>query len=350
MAKSTTTKQPIYTSIDQAFAGGLLPGGAKPAGAKDPQVEADKQAQASCRAQGGQWDPSTRSCIMPKPEPPKPQVSEVPKEQDNIFRNEQGNISGVTMGGKTYLGLGPKDVENMLKAKQEKQQGGPATQAFETGAVASQQAATQQAISQQAIADLGLSPTQIQAIQSGLVEAPIDYQQALTAGAANIIPSAIGGALGGAAVGAVGTGGAASVPLAVAGGIGGLVTGLFKGVMSNIKKQQSGNISASQDVLTNAKTNMKRLSSIAAKDPSNAAMYVEAYNMQLAQVYKAQAQIKLETNGNLNKFMEDGTDILSDFDLFLQPNGQAEIYRRQLELSLISGVAPSLTVDDFADE
>lgn len=341
----------LYERIDKNLAGGILPGGARPAGAKDPQAAADKQAQADCRTKGGQWDPSTRTCIMPQPKTEAPKT-DTPKNSDQVFRDqESGNISGVTIGGKTYLGLKPQDVEMMTAAKQAKTQGGPATQAFEQGAIAQQQQTQQQAISQEAIANLGLNPTQIAAIQSGLVEAPIDWGQAITAGFANVIPSTVGGAVGGAALGLLG-GPAAPVTStggAIIGGIGGFVTGLFNGIKSNIKSQQSGEISASQDVLTNAKTNMRKLSTLAAKDPANAVLYVEAYNQQLAQVYKAQAQIKLETQGNLNKFMEDGTDILSDFELFLAPNGQAQIYQRQLELSLVSGVPPSLTVDDFAE-
>lgn len=318
--------------------------------------EDERTPQQKCREEGGTWDPVTQTCLMFKKDEPKaPETTAQATNKDQVLRyaegeRKAGQIAGISQNGKTTF-ADRKDVENILAKQQSKTQGGPATQAFEQGAIAQQQQTQQQAISQEAIANLGLNPQQIAAIQSGLVEAPIDWGQAITAGFANVIPSTVGGAVGGAALGLLG-GPAAPVTStggAIIGGIGGFVTGLFNGIKNNIKSQQSGEISASQDVLTNAKTNMRKLSTLAAKDPANAVLYVEAYNQQLAQVYKAQAQIKLETQGNLNKFMEDGTDILSDFELFLAPNGQAQIYQRQLELSLVSGVPPSLTVDDFAE-
>lgn len=354
MAKTstTTTKQPIYNKIDEAF-GGNLPGGIKPAGAPDPQMLADKQAQASCRAQGGQWDPSTRTCIMPQAIKNQTEAKiEQPKNENQVFRDQKtGNISGVTIGGKTYLGLNPKDVEQMTKAQAEKTQGGQYTQAFEQNAQVQQQQAQQQAIQQKAAGqaqNIGLSPAEIANIQAGATEAPIDWGQALTAGVANVVPSTVGGAVGGAAVGLVGTGGAASIPLAVAGGVGGFITGLFNGVRNNIKAQQSGEISATKDVLSAARTNMRQIATLSAKDPANAAEYVQAYNMQLALVYQAQAKLKAETSGNLNAFMEDGTQDLSDFELFLMPNGYADIYKQKIYMSLTTGATPDFTAEDLA--
>jgi hypothetical protein len=325
--------------------------------------EKKKTPKQKCEESGGYWDAKTNSCLIVPPQEKKEEVVEVkaePKNKDQVLRNEQGNISGVTIGGKTYLGLNAKDVEGITAAEQAKTKGGQATQAFEQRATAAEQALQAQQMAeqqQQAISNLGLNPSQIAAIQSGLVEAPIDFGQAFTAGGARILPSAITGAgtglaaglIGGATTGAIaGTALTPGLGTAIGAGVG-LLAGLVSGVLSNIKSQQKGEISASQDVLSSAKTNMRKLSSMASKDPANAALYVDAYNMQLSQVYQAQAQIKLETSGNLNKFMEDGTDILSDFELFLQPNGQADIYRRQLEMALTTGVAPALTVDDFAE-
>jgi hypothetical protein len=213
-----------------------------------------------------------------------------------------------------------------------------------------QQQAEQQQVQQQAAMqaqNIGLSPQEIANIQSGVQEAPINYGQAVTAGLANVIPSTIGGAVGGAAIGAVGSAGAASVPLAIAGGIGGFVTGLFTGIKNNIKSQQTGEIAKTKDILTAAKTNMRQIATIAAKDPSNAAEYVQAYNMQLALVYQAQAKLKAETSGNLNSFMNDGTQDLSDFELFLMPNGYADIYKQKLYLALSNGVSPEFTAEDL---
>jgi hypothetical protein len=267
---------------------------------------------------------------------------------DQLF-TQNDRPSGVTVNGRTFLGLSPDEVEQLL-AQEEAKKGGPATRAFaENVTLQNQQieAQAQQERIQQVIQQLGLSSSQVQAIQSGLVEAPIEWQQALTAGGVSIIPSAIKGAGAGLVAGAIG--GTALTPgIGTAIGAGaGLLAGLTSGILSNIKQQQKGEINKEVDVLTNAKTNMARLSTLASKDPGNAPMYVEIYNQQLAQVYRAQSKIKLETQGNLNSFMEDGTEILSNFELFLQPGGQADLYRRQLEMSLVGGTPPPLSLEDF---
>jgi hypothetical protein len=313
--------------------------------------ESMKTPREKCEEQGGTWDEKTQSCILVQQETttPPPQVTEEQKSKDQLFKAESGRPSGATVGGRTFLGLSPGEVEKLL-SQEEAKKGGPATRAFEENVTLQNQqieAQAQQERIQQVIQQLGLSDSQVQAVQSGLVEAPIEWQQALTAGGVNIIPSAIKGAGAGLVAGAVG--GTALTPgIGTAIGAGaGLLAGLTSGILSNIKQQQKGQINKEVDVLTNAKTNMARLSTLASKDPGNAPMYVEIYNQQLAQVYRAQAKIKLETQGNLNSFMEDGTDILSNFELFLQPGGQADLYRRQLEMALVGGTPPPLSLEDF---
>jgi hypothetical protein len=47
--------------------------------------------------------------------------------------------------------------------------------------------------------------------------------------------------------------------------------------------------------------------------------------------------VQLETQGDLNSFMEDGTETLSSFQLFLQPGGLADIQRMRLEAAVMKG-------------
>ena len=160
---------------------------------------------------------------------------------------------------------------------------------------------------------------------------------------ANVLPSTVGGAVGGAALGLVG-GPAAPVTStggAIIGGVGGFLTGLFNGVRGNIKQQQKGEIASTQKVLTNAKSNLRQIRMIAQADPSRAEEAVELYNQQMALVYQAQRKLKLETQGNLNSFMEDGTEKHMEFDLFLMPGGYADLQRQTLQEALIGGVALS---------
>ncbi|MCJ7651253.1 MAG: hypothetical protein MUP85_21810, partial [Candidatus Lokiarchaeota archaeon] len=104
------------------------------------------------------------------------------------------------------------------------------------------------------------------------------------------------------------------------------------------------------NVLTSARTNMRQLAILASQDPGNADRYIEAYNQQLANVYAAHSKLKLETQGDLNKFMDDGTEKLASFDLFLAPEGLANLYASRLQNSLLSGGAYQLTEADFPED
>jgi len=213
-----------------------------------------------------------------------------------------------------------------------------------TDAVAKEQQRQEQ---QQNVSQLGLSQQEIQQAQMQATEAPIDKGQAFTAGLANIAPSLAGGAAGGAAIGAIGGAGVGAIPGAVIGGVGGAITGFLNGIRANIKSQQSGEIASTKKTLTAAKTNMRQLATLASKDPANAAQYVELYNQQLANVYRAQAKLKLETQGNLNAFMEDGTQDLAEFELFLEDGGLATIYEQRLAMALMSGAPMEFTTEDL---
>lgn len=193
---------------------------------------------------------------------------------------------------------------------------------------------------------LNLSPEEIARAEAQATETPIDKSQALTAGTLSNVPSllknvGVGAGAGFAVAGHVG---------AAVGGVLGAIKGVWGGVQNNIEKQQRGEIAASKDVLSAARTNMRQLITLASKDPGNAAEYMQAYKRQLAMVYTAQAKIKLETNGDLNKFMEDGTEVLSDFELFLMPGGYADIQGQKLQIALMGGVMPEFTAEDLAYE
>lgn len=174
---------------------------------------------------------------------------------------------------------------------------------------------------------------------AALEQAPIDWGQALTAGAVNAAPSAITAAAGGllaASGGLAATGIGAPAAVGTLAGAGALyaVAKLWGGVTSNIKAQQRGEIQAANKVLTNAKSNLRQLRMVVEQDPSRADEAIGIYQTQMNEVYRAQRKLKLETNGNLNKFMEDGTQDLAEFDLFLSPGGYADIQRMRLEQAL----------------
>lgn len=229
---------------------------------------------------------------------------------------------GAVIGGKTYLGLNKEDIAKV------------------GGKSIGEANITKGAI--EAAGQLGqLNPELLQNMQ----EAPIDWGQALTAGAVKgVIPSALGGLAIGAGAGAL-AGGVGAIPGAIVGLIGGAIKGMYSNTVANIESQKKGEIRASQDVLTFARQNLRQLAIVATQDPANADKYMKSFNDQLTLIHRARSQIKLETEDNLDKFVEDGTDILSDFDLFLMEGGLADIYENKIKLALAGGI--SLTEEDL---
>lgn len=362
MALPTTTRQPMHETMSY-----------------DPNVQkqiADinkvkpKTPQQECKERGGVWDEKTQTCVMIKPQEAKQTPEDIVKQQvqekggyigaDGQFVppttqgkivnfNEDGTVDYTTPQGVHYK-LTREEYKNLLD-----------NQAGRRGAEFTQDVAEIQAIEQGGLdlaqrelelRNLGLNDAQIMAVQTGLVESPIDWGQAITSGVMGALPTALGAAAGGLATGAMI--GAAGGPIGAAGGaliggVGGLITGLFNGIQGNIKGQKTGNISASAKTLASARTNMRQLVTLASKDPNNAAVYIDTYNQQLAKVYEAQRQVKLDTSGNLNSYMDDGTVKLADFERFLSKGGEADIYTQRLQNAIMTGQAPALTLEDFED-
>lgn len=285
--------------------------------------------------------------IPPIPSPPEKKgpivvPEEVARERARVSQAEREAVTGgapqvmqggATIKGRTYLGLSPEEI-NLIK----EQQG---------GGVPIQEATTKKEAIKSAQTVGQLQPELLQNMQ----EASPNWEQALTAGVVKgAIPSAIGYAGAGAAAGALG-GPAAPVTVptgAIIGGIFGLIKGIYSNTLSNIETQKKGEINAAVDVLSYGKNNMRQMVILASQDPANADRYVDAYNKQLTLIHRARSQIKLETQGNLDKFIEDGRDILSDFDLFLDEGGLADSYGEKLRIALASGI--SLTEEDIPED
>ena len=327
MASPYQVNQQSLTNLgDQAVAAGL---------AADKKVNAEKTPKQLCEEKGGSWDDVTQTCILApqKGVDTSANVTDVkPPTNQTLGGKPVFNYRGTEVDKATYEALNKRGNPKALTSEQ---------QAQFNQAQANTPEAQAQAQREQALSQLGLSPEQIMQIQAQAGEAPIDWGQAITAGIANFLPSAVAGGVGGAAIGLVGSGGALSAPLAIAGGVGGALTGFFNGVRSNIKSQQSGEIQSTQKALTNVKSNLRQIRMLAQADPSRADEAVELYNQQMALAYAAQAKLKRETSGNLNAFMDDGTEKLAEFDLFFMPGGYADLQRIRIEQTLGSGVAMS---------
>lgn len=312
-----------------------------PEAVKQRKQEAiDKQ---KCREAGGKWDAKTKTCsvqtkINPDPNtqpkqpdtPPKVNASNV----ETFSTNDTQRASGVTMpDGRTFLGLGPEDVNKISQGEAERVARPEGTNAVGTAQnQANEQFALEQSIGQ--IGQIGqLTPAE---------QADINFSQAIAAGAARVAPAAAGGAAVGAAAGLVGSGGAFSVPGAIVVGAAGAVGGFISGVMGNIKEQQRGELQAADIELTNARTSMRQLAMLASQNPQNADMYIAQYNQVLTRVHQARRQTQAEVSGDINAFMEDGREQLADFDIFLNEGGLADIYSQKMIVALQSGIPLSI--------
>jgi len=301
------------------------------------QDERDEQDRIKCINAGGKWDYETKTCSIPIEKTKDPYAIEVPKQKEEappirpdppegtvVLDQDTGEPSGFIGSKGQFVKAGKRDIEMMMNKKLADE----ALIAGGTSGQFKQQQAEAEEIKRLTAQIGNLTPEQMQRLQT-LKEAPIDWGQAITAGTLGSAPSILTTVGGFAAGGALGAG-------PVGAGIGaavGLIAGVWRGIQSNIKTQQKGEIGASMDALTNARTNMMKLSRIAT-DPSKAQAAIELYNEQLFLVYQARAQTQLEVRGNFNKYMEDGRDILSNYDLFLDEGGQAEIYGMRLEAEL----------------
>lgn len=262
---------------------------------------------------------------------------------DKTFRDDKGNIIALLVDGK-FLPFGNPDEARAFVERRNRIEATP--EGFlEAGDAADLRRR------QESLKSLGQVDT---SLQEDLTEADINLSQALFAGGVGNLPSALttGAALGGAALLGGKTGaltGAAGGPVGIAVGAGvGIAIGIFAGVLKNIETQKRGEIGAADEVLTFARTNMRQLAMLATENPANADKYIDLYNQQLSLVHQARRQIKIETTGDSNAYIEDGRDILSGFDLFLDPDtGTASIYEEKLRNALNSDEVVQLTEADL---
>jgi hypothetical protein len=291
-----------------------------------PKVK-EKSAKQKCQEGGGFWDEKTQTCLMAPPQKTEAPKTEPNKPAENqVFRDSQtGQPSGVTIGGKTYLGLKPQDVEAMTAAEAAKK-GGPSTQAFEQGAIMQAEQAKLQQQGQQ------LAPLVGQGQTLDAEGRTIDVGAAIGAGAAQAIPGIAAGVVGGATIGALGG------PIgAVGGAVIGAVGAFLNGVRSNVAGQLSGDITSKGATVSKVERNLRALVSDTNSNPQNAAQNLEMFNYQLALLEREHAALKRDTSTDLNRFLSrDGTTQLQRFEMFNSQGGSREFLTREMQIALIN--------------
>ena len=290
---------------------------------------------------GKDFELKTDKKYVPPKDKGTSQIQQTPPAQSQLLTTKTGEIAGVQMkDGKVFLG-GKESALQLLESEKRRTE-------VPEGAVYAQDVQAQQARSQrvQQLMQMGeqglLSEQELNAIQ----QADIDWGQAGTAGLMQAAPGLLGA--GAAALGAKALGvGAAATATGVGAPVGlGLAAGglalyaaskLWSGVQANIATQQKGEIGASTQIVDKARSNMRHLRMVAEQDPTKAGEAIEGYYFWVSKVQEGERKVKMETQGNLNKYMEDGTDILSKFELFLGEQGEAYWYKERLQQALMRG-------------
>jgi len=327
---------------------------------RNATLEGEKTPKQRCQEGGGFWDEKTQSCLM-SPPITTPKTAEVTKTPAPItpgtvetFTNpENQRASGVTTpDGRTYLGLGPTDV-NKIAAGEAQRVARPENSAVVGTAQnqVEQQQRTQQLVQ---MAQQGLLTQQELQTITG---ANPDMSQALGAGAVGVLPGAIGGAAtgllagaGAAAIGGAGAGAAmgAGTPLSIAlGGIG-AVTGFLVAVRNNIKSQQSGEFAADQTALTKGSTFLRSLITDTNQNPSHAPENIELFYKTLNMIDAAHTKTFRDSQENLNQFLGlDGTPQLAKFETFDATVRAYYVNRFETALAMPDPNAILITTEDM---
>lgn len=301
----------------------------------------------------------------PAPAPaPAPSPDPTPEGEPELFRDQEtGEITGVTIDGKTFLGLSREEVERLVGGREKRL--APIEGAIEVGEAAERRR------SEILASQVGqLTPEQLASI-AGTGKTDLSKRQAGLAGVRGIVPSvleragqfAVIGGAGGAIAAGVPTAGAGAPAGAVVGGTGGaligagvgLIEGFYSAYTQNLQAQAKGEISASSKVLRKSDSNMRLIASAAWSGRGDKGTLVKNFNEREADVRAEWSKLTQDTSGDLNLFLsEDGTPILQAYEEFFEPSGTLELYTNEFQLALISRPDPEraaalLSIKDIDD-
>lgn len=250
------------------------------------------------------------SMVLPQQVVNNPVKGNVPSGTiEQIRSGETGNVSGATVGGKTYLGLNYNDV-NML-AKTEANKTAMPSNAMPAGTAQAQATQTANMQQMQQIGEQSmLTPQQLQDIQG----ASPDVGQAIGAGA---VQGALAGGVAGAGIGAAAGFGIATPVTAPIGAVIGAIAGFINGVRTSVKSQQTDQFAIDQNALTKGQTMLRSLITDTNQNPQNAPENIALFYQTLNMIDAAHAKTKKDSSENLNKWLgADGSEQLAKFETF----------------------------------
>ncbi len=308
--------------------------------------QTDKEARRSCIARGGKWDAVNKICdldlkVVPKEPPSKP--PKVTPEGPEVFTNESGRASGITLpDGRTFFGLSPDEVAQI---------------AGQQADIQKRPLGTEPVGSAQRRADIQFKGEQLsgqvgQFGQLGVSPTGLDVGEAAVAGVVGAIPRALGLAATGAALGAAGgtvvAPGIGTAAGAAIGAAAGFVSGLASSMIGNFKSQRTDTTTAQQRILDEGKQTLQDWVTLAKNDPANRVFYLAQYNQQSAQIDQAFRQMKLDTSKDVAKF-ETALPNLAEFNSFYSVGGERDALNNEMQIALTGPLPEGYDLFELAE-
>ena len=260
---------------------------------------------------------------IPASETSSDKTKEKDKPVTTFTSSETGEVSGVTINGRTFFGVNEKDITKITAAENQKRVAlGQKPLPIMSQAIAAQQ--EEQARRNAALASqVGqLDPN----ILAGAQGEGTDLRQLGGAAVGGALP-AIGAGIAGSLAAAPATGGVSLILTA------GLVATAITQIKGNLKSQQQGKITAGGQALADGQANLKRLVTAANRDPANADLYFSMFNEQLSYIERDYGILQLDTQGFLKDLTGvDGTPQLADYGRFYEFQRDFSIAQMQAAL------------------
>ena len=270
---------------------------------------------------------------LPKPAPaPTPSPEPDPSRDPEVFRDQKtGNITGVTIEGKTFLGLNEEEVRSLVERRTK-----PIPGTVEVGEATEErkQKSVQESISE----EVG------KVVFTGDVEKDkLSIEQAIKSGLAGATAGVIGGAAVGAVAGGVPTAGIGAIPGAIAVGAVSGVGGFLAGFRANLKTQRTDMVKGEAQNLMKTEQNMLKLVMETNKFGDYSST-LPMFNAQLSLIDENEQRLNLETTDDLSKWLgEDGHKQLEKYETFNSVGGMRDILILQMQ-NAISNPDPNANV------
>lgn len=288
--------------------------------------------------------------LTPTPTPTQPKEEPKRETPPFIINSDTGEVTGVNKDGETFLGLDDKTIEAILKKRQKKQALLEGAQEQNAGVALKNLEQDNLSIAQ----GVGQLTPEQQALNPISDEGAIDTGFAIAGGLGGALAGGGSGAAVGASVGAgIGFLGGPVSPLTVpiAAGVG-VALGATIGVYKAISGDKRNNVEKTLEVYKGSKTNMAWIinnvnaGKLAPQDAQ------ELWNIEIANLYAAERNIKSLTDDDLDRFLSGGAVEATRINAFLRrvPNLNLQLQQAMLQPNPAALAVSFADPEDFKNE